>query len=159
LTSAATQFSQEHTLVVLLALDAGLRVSEICALEWSDVDLKGGSMLIQHNTYRGHKQTPKGTIGRIVLTAAVYSGEGALDVGADDLLEGGELVAGLGGGTSLGGQRGAIGVADDLSRPWSRVMRLGGWVGPSGAVGWRLEGWVVFLEEVGGGGRGGGRWR
>jgi integrase/predicted DNA-binding transcriptional regulator AlpA len=71
LCDAAAALSDEHLLIVLLALDAGLRVSEVCALEWGDVDLKGGSMLIQHNTYRGQKQTPKGTIGRIVLTTAL----------------------------------------------------------------------------------------
>ncbi|MBK8263465.1 MAG: site-specific integrase [Nannocystis sp.] len=58
-------------LVVLLALDAGLRCSEICALEWSDIDFTEGSMIIQHNTYRGAKQTPKGSIGKIALTAAL----------------------------------------------------------------------------------------
>ncbi|MBK8265350.1 MAG: tyrosine-type recombinase/integrase [Nannocystis sp.] len=68
---AAAALSDEHLIVVLLALDAGLRVSEVCALEWNDVDLKEGSVLIQNNTYRGHKQTPKGTIGRIVLTSAL----------------------------------------------------------------------------------------
>jgi hypothetical protein len=53
----------------------------------------------KHNTYRGHKQTPKGTIGRIVLTAAVYSGEGALDVGADDPARGWGI-GGLGSGVA-----------------------------------------------------------
>jgi integrase len=75
---AAAALRDEHLLVVLLALDAGLRVSEVCALEWGDVDLKGGSVLVQHNTYRGQKQTPKGTIGRIVLTTALrFSRDGS----------------------------------------------------------------------------------
>ena len=52
----------------LLALDAGLRVSEICALEWADIDLTAGTVIVQCNTYRGEKQTPKGTIGTITLT-------------------------------------------------------------------------------------------
>jgi integrase/predicted DNA-binding transcriptional regulator AlpA len=70
---AGAELGEDVELIILLALDAGLRVSEICALEWADVDLKVGSVLIQNNTYRGIKQTPKGTIGRIVLTHALQS--------------------------------------------------------------------------------------
>lgn len=58
-------------LICLLALDAGLRASEICALEWRDVDLEAGSLTIQHNVFRGNKQTPKGTIGKVTMTSAL----------------------------------------------------------------------------------------
>ncbi|MFZ6186113.1 tyrosine-type recombinase/integrase [Nannocystis pusilla] len=71
LTAAARTLGPEAEIAVLLALDACLRVSEICALEWSDVDLHGGTIKVQHNTYRGHRQTPKGTIGTIALTASL----------------------------------------------------------------------------------------
>jgi integrase/predicted DNA-binding transcriptional regulator AlpA len=68
---AGAELGEEVELIILLALDAGLRVSELCALEWADVDLKIGSVIVQNNIYRGIKQTPKGTIGKIVLTNAL----------------------------------------------------------------------------------------
>ena len=71
LVAAARAYSAEAELVVLLALDACLRVSEICALEWTDVDLTLGTIKVQHNVYRGQKQTPKGTIGTIALSSAL----------------------------------------------------------------------------------------
>lgn len=71
LLAAAESLGAEALLVCLLALDAGLRVSEICALEWADIDLRDGTVTIQNNVYRGVKQTPKGTIGKLALTAAL----------------------------------------------------------------------------------------
>lgn len=61
----------EALLVCLLALDGGLRANEICALQWKDVDLREGSMVIQHGVYRGVVQTPKGKIGKVALTEAL----------------------------------------------------------------------------------------
>jgi integrase len=71
LVAGARACSAEAELVVLLALDACLRVSEICALEWTDVDLTLGTIKVQHNVFRGQKQTPKGTIGTIALSSAL----------------------------------------------------------------------------------------
>jgi len=71
LTATANGHGTEALIVCLLALDAGLRVSEICALEWADIDLAAGTIIVQCNTYRGEKQTPKGTIGTITLTRAL----------------------------------------------------------------------------------------
>ncbi len=71
LLTTAASIDTTREVICLLALDAGLRVSELCALEWDDVDLKGGVLTIQHNVYCGRKQTPKGTIGRVVMTAAL----------------------------------------------------------------------------------------
>ncbi len=71
LVAAAAEIDTTTEVLVLLALDAGLRCAEICALEWSDVDLDERSVTIQHNTYRGERQTPKGTIGKIALTSAL----------------------------------------------------------------------------------------
>ncbi|MDC0716119.1 site-specific integrase [Nannocystis sp. bb15-2] len=71
LLTAARALGPETELMILLALDTCLRVSEICALEWTDVDLNVGTIKVQHNVYRGHKQTPKGTIGTVALTAAL----------------------------------------------------------------------------------------
>ncbi|MEZ4385808.1 MAG: site-specific integrase [Nannocystaceae bacterium] len=71
LLEAAAAIDPSWELICLLALDAGLRVSEICALEWGDVDLDAGLLTVQHNVYRGRKQTPKGTIGRVALSSAL----------------------------------------------------------------------------------------
>jgi integrase/predicted DNA-binding transcriptional regulator AlpA len=71
LTATASDHGTEALIVCLLALDAGLRVSEICALEWADIDLAAGTIIVQCNTYRGEKQSPKGTIGTIGLTRAL----------------------------------------------------------------------------------------
>jgi len=71
LVAAAWTIGPEAALVCLLALDAGLRVSEICGLEWGDVDLAEGSLVIQHNDYRGVSQTPKGNIGKVALTSGL----------------------------------------------------------------------------------------
>jgi integrase/predicted DNA-binding transcriptional regulator AlpA len=67
----AAALDETWVLILLLALDAGLRASEICALEWRDVDLQAGMMTIQHNVYRGQRQTPKGTIGRVAMSSAL----------------------------------------------------------------------------------------
>ncbi len=69
LVRAAEASGPEAAVICLLALDMGLRVSEICALEWADIDLERGAITVQNNTYRGKKQTPKGVIGTLVMTA------------------------------------------------------------------------------------------
>ena len=71
LVEAARALGSATEVIVLLAVDAGLRSAEICALEWADIDLNEGSILVQNNTYRGAKTTPKGTIGKIALTSAL----------------------------------------------------------------------------------------
>ena len=71
LVAAARRRGPDALVVCLLALDMGLRVSEICALEWDDVDLRDGTLVIQHNVYRGERQTPKGNIGKLALTTAL----------------------------------------------------------------------------------------
>ena len=48
--------------IVLLLLHGGLRVSEVCALRWSDIDFRRGLMKIAHNYSDGHESTPKGGI-------------------------------------------------------------------------------------------------
>ncbi|MCB9705838.1 MAG: site-specific integrase [Myxococcales bacterium] len=72
LLAAARSLGPVCELICLLALDAGLRTSEVCALEWGDVDLDAGTLLVQHNAYRGVTQTPKGTIGKLALTKALW---------------------------------------------------------------------------------------
>jgi integrase/predicted DNA-binding transcriptional regulator AlpA len=69
--AVARRHGTDALVILLLALDAGLRVSEICALEWRDIDLKEGTVLIQRSVYEGVVQTPKGTIGKLALTRAL----------------------------------------------------------------------------------------
>jgi integrase len=53
-------------LIVLLGGDAGLRCSEIIALEQSDVDLAKRQLSIQRSDWRGHVTVPKGGRARYV---------------------------------------------------------------------------------------------
>ena len=71
LLKAARSLGPTSELICLLALDAGLRCSEICAVEWGDIDLEEGSITVQHNCFRGISQTPKGNIGKLALTSAL----------------------------------------------------------------------------------------
>jgi integrase len=50
----------EHTAMVLLGLDGGLRIGEILGLHWSDLNLARSSMTIRHNIVRGKLDAPKG---------------------------------------------------------------------------------------------------
>lgn len=70
LNEAAEERSPESLLVCLLALDVNLRVSEICALQWSDIDFEQGTITVQHNVYKGEEQTPKGEIKTIAISTA-----------------------------------------------------------------------------------------
>ena len=71
LNDAAAGRSSESVLICLLALDGNLRVSEICALEWEDVDFAAGTIIIRHNVYKGERQTPKGEIKTLAVSKAV----------------------------------------------------------------------------------------
>ncbi|MBK8263742.1 MAG: tyrosine-type recombinase/integrase [Nannocystis sp.] len=51
--AVARRHGTDALVILLLALDAGLRVSEICALEWRDIDLKESTVLIQRSVYEG----------------------------------------------------------------------------------------------------------
>ena len=71
LQKAAAELGTALEVICLLALDAGLRVSEICALEWRDIDFDARLITVQHNVFRGQVQTPKGTIGRVAMSSAL----------------------------------------------------------------------------------------
>ncbi|MEZ4383032.1 MAG: site-specific integrase [Nannocystaceae bacterium] len=60
LLSAAEAMGSEQAAIVLLLLHGGLRISEVAALRWEDVDLDGGLMTIRHNFSAGEEATPKG---------------------------------------------------------------------------------------------------
>lgn len=51
---------RELAAIVLLATHTALRVSEICALRWSDVDYARKLIHVRHNFSRGRAATPKG---------------------------------------------------------------------------------------------------
>lgn len=46
--------------MVLLGGDAGLRLGEILALEWRDVELTARRLTVQRSDWQGHVTVPKG---------------------------------------------------------------------------------------------------
>ena len=60
LIAGARKLGDESTALVLLLLHGALRVSEVAALRWSDIDFTTGLMTIQHNYSAGKDATPKG---------------------------------------------------------------------------------------------------
>lgn len=62
LIDAAKQEGGDAPVLVLLLLHGGLRASEARALRWGDIDLRKGSMKIQHNYSDGEEATPKGGV-------------------------------------------------------------------------------------------------
>jgi integrase len=75
---AAQKRGSDVNLMVLLGGEAGLRLGEIVALEWPDIDLHDRRLTIQRSEWRGHVTVPKGGRSRLVpmtqrLTAALKS--------------------------------------------------------------------------------------
>lgn len=62
----AAKADPEAVAAVLLGGDAGLRVGEIRALEWGDLDLVAGRVTVQRTDYRGYIGSPKGGRMRMV---------------------------------------------------------------------------------------------
>lgn len=60
LLTVAEKRSPEAYLMVLLGGDAGLRLGEIVALEWGDVDLHARRLTVQRSDWCGHVTVPKG---------------------------------------------------------------------------------------------------
>lgn len=54
---------------ILLSLFAGLRVGEVCALRWEDIDLPGRLLHVRHTMQRIRSLDPEGPRTRIVITA------------------------------------------------------------------------------------------
>ena len=62
--------------MLLAAGDAGLRLGEIIALEWRDIDLAARRLTVERSNWQGHVTVPKGGRSRQLpmtqrLTAAV----------------------------------------------------------------------------------------
>jgi integrase len=66
LVEAAEQQDKNAYLLVLLAGEAGLRLGEIQALEWGDVDLPRRPLCVQRNEWKGHVGATKGGRSRHV---------------------------------------------------------------------------------------------
>jgi len=60
LLTVAQKRSPEAYLMVLLGGEAGLRLGEIVALEWGDVDLQARRLTVQRSDWCGHVTVPKG---------------------------------------------------------------------------------------------------
>jgi integrase len=60
LLTVAEKRSREAYLMVLLGGEAGLRLGEIVALEWGDVDLRARRLAVQRSDWCGHVTVPKG---------------------------------------------------------------------------------------------------
>src|SRR5258705_10682643 len=56
----AAGIDMNTSVLVLLGGDAGLRLGEMMALEWSDVDLHRRQLTVQHSDWKGHVTTTKG---------------------------------------------------------------------------------------------------
>jgi integrase len=66
LIEAARRRGSAAVVMVLLGGDAGLRLGEIVALEWADVDLVRRRLTVQHSDWRGHVTCPKGGRARVL---------------------------------------------------------------------------------------------
>ena len=60
LVEAANEVGQNALILVLLGGMAGLRLGEMIALRWTDVDLDRRRLTVRQNDWRGHVSTPKG---------------------------------------------------------------------------------------------------
>ena len=60
LLTVAEKLGRDTHLMVLLGGDAGLRLGEIVALEWGDVDLRARRLTVQRSDWCGHVTVPKG---------------------------------------------------------------------------------------------------
>lgn len=74
LVEGAARVSPQHLVLVLLGGDAGLRMGEMLALEWSDVELRRRQLVVRRSDWYGKISTPKNGHARVVpLTSALIS--------------------------------------------------------------------------------------
>ena len=66
LLNAALSIDSRTYLIALLGGEGGMRVGEIVALEWADIDLDRRQISIRHSDWRGQLTTPKNGRGRFV---------------------------------------------------------------------------------------------
>ena len=66
LLEAALSIDWRTYVIVLLGGEGGMRVGEIVALEWADIDVERRQISIRHSDWRGQLTTPKNGRGRYV---------------------------------------------------------------------------------------------
>jgi integrase len=66
LLSVSRELGWQAELIVLLGGEAGLRLGEITALEWRDVDLEKPQLCVERSEWRGYVTAPKGGRMRFV---------------------------------------------------------------------------------------------
>ena len=66
LLEAARSIDWRKYIIGLLGGEGGLRVGEIVALEWADIDLERRQISVRHSDWRGQLTTPKNGRGRFV---------------------------------------------------------------------------------------------
>ena len=74
LVAAAAREGAEWHAATLLAGEAGLRVGEILALTWEDLDLVAGTVTVARSIYQGHEGPTKGGRARKVPMTATLHG-------------------------------------------------------------------------------------
>lgn len=74
LIKGAREVGEDAVLVCLLGGEAGLRCGEIMALQWTDLDLKKGELVVRRSNWKGQESTPKsGKLRRIPMTERLRS--------------------------------------------------------------------------------------
>jgi integrase len=74
LLDASREIDWRTYLIALLGGEGGLRVGEIVALEWSDIDLERRQISVRHSDWKGQLTSPKNGRGRFVaMTERVTS--------------------------------------------------------------------------------------
>lgn len=87
LLAAALADTSENAAIILLLLHCSLRVSEVCALRWSDIDFRRKLVTICHNYSDGEDSTPKGIVSAPVgLSPLLATALRALPRGHDHVL-------------------------------------------------------------------------
>ena len=65
---------------VLISLYAGLRIGEVCALSWEDVDLDGGVIHIRHTVARVRNTDPDGAASTVLILDSPKTASSARDI-------------------------------------------------------------------------------
>jgi integrase len=112
----------EWRTAIVLAADAGLRMGEILALEWGDIDLKAGLLTVMRSDWRGQIGSPKGGRARKVPLT-------------------GRALAALKAHRHL---RGKLVFCWEDGRPWTFVTMRAGMKRQEKRAGLRLTGWHIL---------------
>jgi integrase len=51
---------------LLLGFRAGLRIGEVCALKWEDINFEAGTLTVRRTNHKGHVDSPKGGRERVI---------------------------------------------------------------------------------------------